>query len=826
MSGLTEIQVGQLHQAVSVIAARCDGARDLDGQGFMKNDAGFGKMVAGIPPDLWDDDTATTVHAMLRKYRGQLDECGIDWDDLPVPAGKELRHSKYVIAAVTYDEANARLLFHYGYNPSVNDALKQIGAGWDHSVQRWWLPAAEVDKARKFAAQWDFSVARDVQKLRGTDFVNSLPAKGVVDADNGELVIQFRDYYRDLVAVVKEFPGRRYVGGAWRVPVWLKGDVLDFAAEHGLDVTDRVAELEDQKMPVSVSREGDYLVLRFRRHKPLNERLSEIPGARWSTPTGGWLCPVEEAKSLVDALVDCDLGDAGLDAIREAQATAEAIDASRALDVDDLPPIPGLRGGELRPFQRAGVAYALRARRTFIADDMGLGKTVQALATIEAANAYPAVICMPGFLKRNWAPEVRKWLPNRSVVMVHGRTPTPFGLFCPDIILVNYDILGVRPKDEDKPVWSVEETEPDGWTAELIALGPKAVVADESQYLRGHKSIRTIAATHLANAVPRPDGVVLALTGTPVVNQRVEAAAQIEYLGRLDEFGGSRAAVKRMGDLARRLRATCMVRRLKRDVEPELPARLYTPVVVDGDPAAMREYHRAEDDLLTYLADKARALALETGLDPEAEAFKARLRAGSAEHLVAVTVLKQLAAKARMKAVEQWVTNFLQTGKKLLVFAHHKTILHELGDKFGCPIIEGGVSADRRQAYVRMFQDDPDCKMLVIGITAGGAGLTLTAASDVLFVEQSWSPADHDQALDRCYGRLNDMHGAVGHVMTIDDTIDVDIAELIESKRAEVTNAVDGDRRSDEVEETAKPGSIFADLVVQLTEKALDRESA
>jgi SNF2 family DNA or RNA helicase len=98
---------------------------------------------------------------------------------------------------------------------------------------------------------------------------------------------------------------------------------------------------------------------------------------------------------------------------REHDAAIDDVRRSRAFDADALA-IEDRLGGELKPFQRAGVAYALHARRTFLADEQGLGKTVQALAALEADDAYPAAIVCPAGLSSTWLREIEHWLPHRS----------------------------------------------------------------------------------------------------------------------------------------------------------------------------------------------------------------------------------------------------------------------------------------------------------------------------------------------------------------------------------------------------------------------------
>ena len=182
-------------------------------------------------------------------------------------------------------------------------------------------------------------------------------------------------------------------------------------------------------------------------------------------------------------------------------------------------------GGELRPFQRAGVAYVLQARRTFLADEQGLGKTVQALAALEADDAYPAVIVCPAGLKLNWLREIERWLPHRSVHVINGTGVAPMEA---EITVLNYEIVHAH-------------------RVRLQLRRPKALVLDESHYVKNPRAKRTQAVRRLAEALPE-GALKLALTGTPVMNHPDELIAQLRILGRLQEFGsGARFARRFQG---------------------------------------------------------------------------------------------------------------------------------------------------------------------------------------------------------------------------------------------------------------------------------------
>src|SRR5882724_9396327 len=176
-------------------------------------------------------------------------------------------------------------------------------------------------------------------------------------------------------------------------------------------------------------------------------------------------------------------------------------------------------GESLYPYQQAGVANLIVRRRAFLCDEMGLGKTRQALVALKVAQLLsdpkrPAVIVCPSALKGNWELEVQRCLPGHTVQVLGGRRP--FETYA-EIVIVNYDILA-------------------DWAD---TLDPGALILDESHYVKNpgtpKKPVqRTLAARTLAEAVPA-DGMVLLLTGTPIMNRPVELVTQLQILGRIQD---------------------------------------------------------------------------------------------------------------------------------------------------------------------------------------------------------------------------------------------------------------------------------------------------
>jgi hypothetical protein len=460
-----------------------------------------------------------------------------------------------------------------------------------------------------------------------------------------------------------------------------------------------------------------------------------------------------------------------LQRLRERHARSAGIVALSA--ARDAPLAVAGLGGELKPFQRAGVAYALARRRAFLADEQGLGKTIQALAALEADGAYPAVVVCPASLKLNWLRELDRWLPGRTVRMLGGeRAGAPGGA---DVTLVNYDVLARR-------------------LAELSAPAPRALVLDESHYCKNAAAKRTQAVQRLAAAVV-PDGLVLALTGTPVTNRPAELVSQLRILGRLEEFGSGASFGRRFRGpdahlrLHWHLRARCLVRRLKAEVLPQLPAktRAIVPVELDNEP----EYRLAERDVVAWLQSQPLDL----------RELDARVAAAlRAERLVRLNALKQLAARGKLRAALTWIHDFRSSGERLVVFARHREVQRALLAHFPDALhILGEDGARAREQALAAFQapDRAGNQLIVCSLEVAGHGLTLTRASNVAFLELDWTPAKHDQAEDRCH-RIGQRDAVTAYYLLAANTVDESIARLLQRKRAVIAAVTDGREQDEE----------------------------
>jgi SWI/SNF-related matrix-associated actin-dependent regulator 1 of chromatin subfamily A len=511
---------------------------------------------------------------------------------------------------------------------------------------------------------------------------------------------------------------------------------------------------------------GDRLALEVLWDPDIGAAFERIPGATGNTvPVDPWLA--DRLDAFV-AMHDVQVWGAAVQTLEELLAehrrAAGAIRRSRADSAEPIAEAAAVLGGELAPFQWAGVRYALKARRTFLADEQGLGKTVEALASLESDQAYPAIVVCPASMKLGWEREAARWLPHRSRAVVHGRSAVPP---TGEITILNYEIATAH-------------------RVELSRLRPRALIIDESHYCKNPQAKRTQAVRRLAESVA-PDGLRLALTGTPVLNHADELIAQLRVIGRLEDFGsGARFSHEFRGERSEErlhwhLRRRCFVRRLKSEVLPQLPAKrqVVVPVALTNE----SEYRLAEDDVIAWLRSQPLDLA-ELGAR-----IAATLRA---ERLAQLTTLQRLAARGKLAAALGWIEDFLVSGEPLVVFARHVEVQRAVLARFPEALhLLGDDSLTAREESIRSFQAAGGPQLIVGATRVAAQGITLTRASNVCFLELEWTPAIHDQAEDRCH-RIGQRDAVTAWYLLAADTIDETMARLIQHKRELVSAVTDG----------------------------------
>jgi SNF2 family DNA or RNA helicase len=466
---------------------------------------------------------------------------------------------------------------------------------------------------------------------------------------------------------------------------------------------------------------------------------------------------------------------------------------------------PGLT---LMDHQSRLVAAVAEGHRTFLlADEPGLGKTAQSLLAAQAAEAYPLLVVVPNVVKTNWAREAKLWTPNRTVSVVHGDGDDVDGFA--DIIVLNYEIL-------DRHV---------GWIGEH---GFRGMIVDEAHFIKNKKSQRSQHVLEIAERVrqrvARP--LMMALTGTPLINDVEDFRTIWQYLGWIDEtsprlglmakleetgmtpadFGFYPAARQAVVDMG-------IVRRRKVDVAADIPARRIADLPVELDDADSRSIKAAERELAARLVkryDSAMEARREhragkvgysevTGIDHELVRRVAGWELSDGDEATTgdnIFAMVRRIGRAKAGLAADYAAQLVRSAGKVVFFAKHLDVMDAAGEVFAkrdirYTEIRGDQTGTARTKAIDAFVKDPDVGVIVCSLTAAGVGINLQVASDVVLAELSWTDAEQTQAIDRVH-RIGQTEPVTAWRIIAAQTIDARIAELIDSKAGLAAVALDG----------------------------------
>lgn len=432
------------------------------------------------------------------------------------------------------------------------------------------------------------------------------------------------------------------------------------------------------------------------------------------------------------------------------------------------------------PYQREGIIYGLEHRRLIIGDEPGLGKTLQSIGIVDTAGAYPCLVICPSSLKINWQREFGKFTEKSALVLDNAvRTTWPYLLKMGmhQVAVVNYESL------RKYFVWDIKGGK--SFRLKDVVFCPqikmfKSVIIDESHRVKDPSAQQTIFTKGLSVG---KEWIIL-LSGTPVVNRPEDLVAQLSIMGRLQQFGGAtqfradyctdpkdkkaEPAVP-LSVLSRQLYDTCMIRREKAKVLPQLPDKTRVDLYVDISNAP--EYNLAAEDLAEYLRQYTECTDRE---------IRRKMRM---EALVRFMTLRQLATLGKVAQAVDFIRTFLDSGKKLIVFCSLHEVVDALVKAFpGAVTVTGRDSAVSKQAAVDAFQNNPDTCLIVCSIKAAGVGLTLTASSSVAFLELPWTFCDCCQCEDRAH-RIGQKDNVTCYYLLAKGTIDHAVYNLIQDKK-------------------------------------------
>jgi len=464
-------------------------------------------------------------------------------------------------------------------------------------------------------------------------------------------------------------------------------------------------------------------------------------------------------------------------------------------------PTPRILPGdvELMPHQAQLVAAAAAGHRTFLlADEPGLGKTAQALLAADVANAYPLLVVVPSVVKINWAREAGLWTPHRSTTVVHGNGDTVDGYA--DIVVVNYDVL-------DRHV---------GWFGDF---GFRGMIVDEAHFIKNKSSQRSRHVMDLSERIRSRNGrpLLMALTGTPLINDIEDFRAIWQFLGWIDEsepraelldaletvglvptdLGFYAAARQCVIDLG-------IVRRRKVDVAADIPARRIADLPVELDDKVGRSIRKAERDLARRLVSRYEAALANRrggsveGIDHDLVRKVATWEQKDAERTSGDNVFSVMRRIGQAKSLlaADYAAQLARSAGKVVFFARHVDVMDAAEEVFGkqgirFSSIRGGQTPKVRQKNIDAFTNDPDVAIAVCSLTAAGVGLNLQVASNLVLAELSWTEAEQTQAIDRSH-RIGQTEPVTAWRIIAAHTIDHRIAALIDSKAGLAARALDG----------------------------------
>ncbi|XBI99673.1 hypothetical protein VPH35_019717 [Triticum aestivum] len=539
------------------------------------------------------------------------------------------------------------------------------------------------------------------------------------------------------------------------------------------------------------------IAAKFPYNQKLVDAFHKIPKASWNGKERVWMFPptslsiAEEVLHAVPGLV--------VEVQKLDPLVQRAFDA--ALAAKDLrglyDKIPADVESKLMPFQRDGVRFALKhGGRVLIADEMGLGKTLQAIAVASCLHdAWPVLVISPSSLRLHWASMIQQWLniPTEDILvvlpqtggsnkagfrLVYSNTKGDFhldGMFN----VISYDVV---PK--------IQST--------LLDLDFKIVIADESHFLKNGQAKRTIASLPV---LQKAQYVVL-LSGTPALSRPIELFTQLQALyptvyKNVNEYGnryckggyfGLYQGASNHEELHNLMKATVMIRRLKKDVLSELPVKRRQQVFLDLSEKEMKHIR---------------------ALFRELETVKIKMQSCDSQETIdslkfnqknIINKIYNNSADAKIPAVLDYLATVIEADCKFLIFAHHQPMIdaihqHLLKKKVKCIRIDGQTPVAVRQNLVTDFQNKDDIKAAVLSIKAGGVGLTLTAASTVIFAELSWTPGDIIQAEDRAH-RIGQVSSVNIYYLLANDTVDDIIWDVVQGKLENLGQMLDGQEKT------------------------------
>lgn len=490
-------------------------------------------------------------------------------------------------------------------------------------------------------------------------------------------------------------------------------------------------------------------------------------------------------------------------AVGEARSRLYVDEASRKTSSDLLVPAP--EGRTFRPFQLAGIEYALDRKDTLIADPCGLGKTVQAIGFCNWLTIRRVLLVVPASLKYKWLREWQRWTshPHLTIGIVDTKNRQSKGKKWvedvwpdTDIVICNPELLGRHLERIHMAPWDV-------------------LVIDEAHGLGSPDSQRTL---HILGGSkgrgrrkqtwePIPARRRLFLTATPMDKKPIRlwpliracdpdglganwyAFTRRYCAGKQLPFGYVTDGASNLDELNRHLRAVFMIRRDKLEVMKELPPKTRQLVELPDagiTTAIRRELSTIADQLAVF--ERLAGSKVNDPLDDRVIDELIRLEGAWQDQVASLTpaekvafeeisIVRRMVAEKKAPLVIDYVRRLLESEQKVVVLGFHTTLLKEIAAAFNSSVlVTGETPAERRDAHVEAFQHDPEVRVFVGNYVAAGVGIDLFAASHLVMAEASWVSWQCEQAEDRIW-RMGQGMPCWIHYLVVRGSIEAHIVE-------------------------------------------------
>ena len=515
--------------------------------------------------------------------------------------------------------------------------------------------------------------------------------------------------------------------------------------------------------------------------------IREFPTRYWHPDEKEWEVPALQIDRLMDKFANF-----------EVDLTGQELLVKKEVEV------PKDFKFKTKPFEHQikGFNFGLNHQNWLLGDEQGLGKTKQVIDIAIAKKLsehykHCLIVCGVNGLKWNWREEIKTHSNEESYILGQRLKRGKITIGSTNDKIKDLDILLTSPEtiSEYFLITNVESLRNDDIVAKLSELCKNKsigiIAADEVHKMKNPTSQQGKGFLKLNSECK------IAMTGTPLMNTPLDLYIILKWLGYekhsfyafrnhhcvMGGFGGYEViGYKNMDELREQL-DEIMLRRLKEEVL-DLPEKTYIDEYV--------EMKGKQEQIYKEVTMEIKANIDQISIAPNPLAELIRMRQATGYTGILSSTIKE---SAKLDRMEELVDDAVNNGKKVVIFSNWTQmtlpIYNNLAVKYQGTYITGEVDSDQRQEHVKRFQNDDDCKFIVGTIGAMGTGLTLTAGTVVIFLDEPWNKALKDQAEDRCH-RIGQNNNVTIYTLLTKNTIDERIHELVERKGALSDAIVDG----------------------------------